>query len=214
MKPVLVSLITDSRSSIHAVNKYNSSNPLVPKMQCAHATINKPITLYIVPSHLGVRGNERADTVARRIVTDGDVDPIDIPRSDIKCYIKKASSSVWNQQWRGMTGNKLREISDSTISFPNATCNNRDLERALNRLRIAHSMLTHGFLMEARHPPFCDDCIVLLTIKHILTECPNFNNERLTYFNTINLTMKFVLDNTYNGTLYKFAKSVNLLIKL
>ena len=212
-----ITLITDSLSSIQAHNKYNSSNPLLQKMQCACATINKPITLCWLPSRVGVRGNEIADTEARRIATDGDVDPIDIPRSDIKCCTKKVLSSVWNQQWREMAGNKLREISDSTISFPNGTSGNREWERALNRLRIGHSMLTHGFLMEARHPPLCDDCIVPLTIKHILTECPNFYNERLTYFNTINLTMKFMLidtDTSYNGTLYKFVKSINLLRKL
>ena len=57
-------------------------------------------------------------------------------------------------------------------------------------------MQTHCFLVEEHHLQFCDDCIVPLTIKHILTVCLNFYNERLTYFNNINLAMKFMLIDT------------------
>ena len=124
-----ITLITNSRSSIQALNKYNSSNHLVQKIQCT------------------LRGNDVADIDTRRIITDEDVDPIDVPRSDIKCRIKKVLSSMWNHQWRRMACNKLREVSDSSFSFPNATCSNRGWERTLNvlcRSLSTDSRLPHG----------------------------------------------------------------------
>ena len=50
------------------------------------------------------------------------------------------------------------------------------------RVGIGRTKLTHGLLMEGRYPPFCDDCLIPLSVKYILIECPTFNDERLVYF--------------------------------
>ena len=39
--------------------------------------------------------------------------------------------------------------------------------------------------MEQRPAPFCDDCIVPLTVRHILVECPTYNDMRPTHFPNI-----------------------------
>lgn len=44
--------------------------------------------------------------------------------------------------------------------------------------------------MEGGHLPYCEDCIVPLTVKHILIECPTFNNEILTFYNNYMSSMK------------------------
>ena len=44
----------------------------------------------------------------------------------------------------------------------------------LARLRIGHSRLTHGHLMEGREQPYCEECIVPLTVYHIVTDCPEY----------------------------------------
>lgn len=38
----------------------------------------------------------------------------------------------------------------------------------LNRIRIGHTRLTHGYLMEREARPTCDECEVELSIDHIL----------------------------------------------
>ena len=48
----------------------------------------------------------------------------------------------------------------------------------LCRLRVGHTRLTHGFLMSGDHQPFCDDCLVPLSVKHLLIECPSSNELR------------------------------------
>ena len=57
--------------------------------------------------------------------------------------------------------------------------------------------LTHDFLMEGGHQPFCDDCLVSLTFKHIVLECPNYI-ERMTCFNNVNITVKYMVFRTLN----------------
>ena len=38
--------------------------------------------------------------------------------------------------------------------------------------------MTHGFLMAGEHQPFCDDCLVPLTVRHLLVECPSLGDLR------------------------------------
>ncbi|KAK3889036.1 hypothetical protein Pcinc_006912 [Petrolisthes cinctipes] len=35
-----------------------------------------------------------------------------------------------------------------------------------------------GFLMERAHPPYCDDCLVPLTVRHLIVECPSLEDLR------------------------------------
>ena len=54
----------------------------------------------------------------------------------------------------------------------------RRWETILCRLRIGHTRLTHGFLMSGGRQPYCDDCRVPLTVKHIIIQCPKFRSLR------------------------------------
>ena len=48
-------------------------------------------------------------------------------------------------------------------------------ERALCRLRIGHTRLTHSFRMEGKEDrPKCETCQVFLTVRHIMTECLDY----------------------------------------
>ena len=58
----------------------------------------------------------------------------------------------------------------------------RKWEVIMCRLRIGHSRLTHGHLMSGEHQPYCDDCLVPLTIKHLLIECPSHQELREQHF--------------------------------
>ena len=60
----------------------------------------------------------------------------------------------------------------------------RKHEVILARLRIGHSRLTHGFLMCRGPRPLCEDCIVPLTVRHLIIECPSLEDEREKYFSS------------------------------
>ena len=38
------------------------------------------------------------------------------------------------------------------------------------------------FLIEANYPPYSDDWVVLLTVKHVIIECHNYYRESTRYF--------------------------------
>eukprot|EP00102_Acyrthosiphon_pisum_P009837 XP_003248683.1 PREDICTED: uncharacterized protein LOC100573436 [Acyrthosiphon pisum] len=54
----------------------------------------------------------------------------------------------------------------------------RKEETVLNRLRIGHTRITHGFLMAREDPPICQTCETALTVKHIIADCLRYNQER------------------------------------
>ena len=60
-----------------------------------------------------------------------------------------------------------KQFKDSVIEW--SSC-----ETGLTRLRILHTRLARGLLMENTFPPYCEGCLVPLTVKHILTECPEY----------------------------------------
>ena len=46
------------------------------------------------------------------------------------------------------------------------------LRHCITGLRIGHTRLTHGYVMSRDYQPCCDDCLVPLTVRHLLIEYP------------------------------------------
>lgn len=209
-----ITLITDSRSSIQAIKRYNSNNPIIKEIQCLIKNLNKPVHLCWVPSHVGVEGNEMADTHAGDVVGNSDIQLCKIPRLDFKCHIKQVCTNAWKTEWRDTINNKYREISEFITPPIGSSSPDREWERALTRLRIGHSKLTHGFLMDGTPQTVCDRCFVPLSMKHILIECYKYSNERRRTFGNVNLTMKTLLienDTSVGGPLYRYIRSIGIL---
>jgi len=55
---------------------------------------------------------------------------------------------------------------------------NRKEDTVLNRLRIGHTSITHGFLMAKEEPSICQTCGTVLTIKHLIADCLMYNQKR------------------------------------
>jgi len=130
-----------------------------------------------------VMGNERADTAAKLAAgSDAAIYNTNLPCRDYYPVIVKRAMSAWQTKWTDTTNNKLRNIKDRINPWPSSAQKVRRMEVILTRLRIGHSLLTHGHLMERRPPPFCDDCLVPLTIEHVIAECPSYDMMRRRYF--------------------------------
>lgn len=48
----------------------------------------------------------------------------------------------------------------------------------LNLTRIEHTRLTLGYLMTNEEAPYCKVCGIRLTVKHIVTECMKYEQDR------------------------------------
>lgn len=161
--------------------------------------------------------NEKADEAAKVAVQQLQVQPVQLPKFDGKSNIKKKTLQQWKNEWENVTFNKLRDIKDHAKPYHNCSCKVRQWEINLARLRIGHTHITHSFLMDGTHLPYCDDCLVPLTVKHLLLECPNFINERRQFFNMQDLNLQTMLSETYSGpggSLFNYVNSVNLMNKI
>ena len=71
--------------------------------------------------------------------------------------------------------------------------------------------------MEGANQTFCEDCLVPLSVKHVLTECPNFNEERNQHFNTNHANLSEMVCETgveYGGRLYRYLETIDYLDKI
>lgn len=171
-------VFSDFRSSLLALQfSPPSVGPLVlSALEWLYLLLNRGYRVGFcwVPGHVGVPGNERADALARQ-AAGRDAVPCPVPYKDVFSTLRRAVTGSWQERWDelGVTsklGKLTRNVSPpwSYTDIPD-----RRSQTALSRLRIGHTRLTHGFLMSGDYQPYCDDCVVPLTVKHLLVECPS-----------------------------------------
>ena len=170
------------RSVLMSLQHFNPVHPLVQEILewlFLAKRRGRSIDLCWVPAHVGVVGNERADHVAKVAISNPEPRMIPIPYTDIFPSVKRKIRVTWQNRWENLTesNRKMKEINPLGLHFPYSNMSRR-WETALCRLRIGHTRLTHDFLMSNYYQRHCDDCIIPLTVKHLLTECPSFRDQR------------------------------------
>jgi len=179
-------IFSDSQSAIAAIRDYGSTNPLVVEIQrwiIRLASRQKVACICWVPSHVGVHGNEEADREAVAMArSPGIIEDIGILHRDYYSIIRAALITQWQDRWTNTDNNKLRNIKETVRPWNSSSNMSRKFEVVLCRLRIGHTRLTHGHLMEQRPRDFCQSCLVPQTVEHFMIECPDYSDERRRYF--------------------------------
>lgn len=75
---------------------------------------------------------------------------------------------IWKNQ-----NQELNEIKRNKYKWP-TNYKYRKHDTAINRFRIGHTTLTHGYLMAIEEPLMCQTCAIRLAIKHIPIECSQY----------------------------------------
>ena len=179
-------IYSDSKSAINSLKKYNSFHPLIQKAQewlfrisCRH----KSVHFCWVPSHIGIQGNEMADGEAKHASVEAEYKVKRLPYSDMKRPIRSYILRKWQDRWSSPllpNNKKYKKIRNSTEFWPSSFNRDRRTEIVLTRLRIGHTKLTHNFILEGGSAPVCA-CAEILSIEHILVECPTFTTLRSKY---------------------------------
>nr|XP_042910734.1 uncharacterized protein LOC122271965 [Parasteatoda tepidariorum] len=203
-------IYSDSMSVLKQLETFRSNtHPILSFINHLLITLHKKgfdILFCWIPSHVGIPGNELADSAARSATT---ALTISVPYSDIKLHIRQIIVSLWQQHWDLQTQNKLYNIKSDLNHIPVLHRRNADVK--LTRLRIGHTRLTHLHLLFGEPPPKCDTCNVLLTLHHILTICPSFNQHRITFFNSTILYMKDLLGEIHHPNIFAFLRAIGIL---
>ena len=178
-------IFTDSWSSLSLLSSFSSSHPLVREIQdwlFRLSVRRKHIRFCWVPSHVGIAGNDKVDSLARTAHTRPCTSLLKIPVSDYPPVFKSFLFARWQSFWSTLTANKLRTVKPSISPWTLSSHRNRRWETALARLRIGHTRLTHSHLMSRSPPTVCPSCNVPSSLSHILLLCPNYTQARLTAF--------------------------------
>ena len=159
---------SDSKSCIQTINQYNSNHPIV--LNIVEWLLRVParhqnVTLCWVPSHCNIAGNEKADTEARHVAaTNVNIYNVHLLHRNFFTAIKQRTADHWLSTLYEVTNNKLRSIKNCIKQWPSSSQRIRHDEIILTRLRIGHALVTHSFLMENGNMPYCQDCLVPLSV--------------------------------------------------
>ena len=133
-------------------------------------TVHKTVTFCWLPSHMGISGNERADSAAKAALQK-DVSTCLILYSDTYKYISQYVRDMCQREWDTAVNNKLHAIKPLIGEQLSAYRSVLRDEVVLSRLRLGHSYLTHSYLLKGEPPPESVTCNCRLTISHILVDC-------------------------------------------
>ena len=104
-----------------------------------------------VLSHVGLAGNSVADIAAKAALL-LPISNLPVPPSDFCSLIRSHSLKQWQESWNSETLNKLRPI-DPKVNVFHLYRLPRRYEIIIHRLRIGHSILTHGHLLRGETCP-------------------------------------------------------------
>ncbi|GFS86619.1 putative RNA-directed DNA polymerase from transposon BS [Trichonephila clavipes] len=127
-----------------------------------------------VPGHVGILGNERADTAARSM---SDHMQRPVCYQDLKTSAKNYIHRVWQEAWDQQVLKKLHSIHPSTSHWAALPVRRHDVH--LTRLHIGHTRFTRRHLLLGENAPECPSCkdksLPVQIIRSLFDETVNRN---------------------------------------
>ena len=131
------------------------------------------------------------------------------------CVITEGLKDIWQDEWHN-SGNKLLLIRDDVSKIPSNANFNRKDEVVCNRLRVGHTLLTHGYLMERDRdiqgiPQPCELCMNhVMSVKHVLVDCEVLRLVRRNVLGKERVTMKELLGGKVAVKTMQFIKAIGM----
>ena len=181
-------IFTDSLSSLQALDSNNCDHPFIQDIlkffnDCQ--SVNKKVVLAWVPSHVGIKGNEKADELAKQALNFNVLD-LKVPYTDLKVNVNSVFKQKWQTHWNACPDNKLFQINPTVGDFYVWTGLSRREEILITRACIGHTYFTHSYLLKGEDMPWCIPCHCPDTVKHILLDCIYLRDTRIKYYRNIN----------------------------
>ncbi|XP_076312865.1 uncharacterized protein LOC143226159 isoform X1 [Tachypleus tridentatus] len=178
-------IYTDLIGSLLALESLHvGSHPVLADIQnrLAHFSLTATfIQFFWISGHVGICGNELADTAAKSICS-GTITTVHILYIDYGPVLKARLHVSWQSTWSEQRENKLFLIKPYIGLWPSSFHKVQKEEVVLSRLRIGHRFLTHRFLLSGTVAPVCSLCNTQITVSHILLSCHRYDCQRWHYF--------------------------------
>ena len=218
-------ICTDSRSVAQSLRNKNPCSPLLIHIHNIHQELSNTgvqIQFIWIPGHSGIYGNIQADKFAKEALALNNITDIPTEYTSIKASLRNSTLKKWQQHWRDVTtATQLRRIKPKIEVWPSSNRSNRREEKVLARLRLGHTLYTHGHIYSRNDHPMCTRCQTAQTVQHIIINCPNHRRHRekmIDFCNKENLAfcLTTVLGDTrdLHDLLFSFLKETQLFDKI
>jgi RNase H len=170
-------IVSDSLSALKALSKYNFTESLTTIVRNAINDAEQEFTLLWIPSHVGIAGNDKADSLAKNSLT---LHPKKwLTKTDALKYcnrkIWQKFQSLWDEE---KPENLLKKIKPQITNKKTLNSLNRRDQMIITRLRIGHTRATHKYLFKTDKIKEKCNCNNDLTVDHILNNCKIFEKSR------------------------------------
>ena len=209
-------IFSDSKSCLQAIQNKDWKTPAVQKVlqqyDNCYKEKDKVVVFCWIPSHIGIKGNEKADKAAKEALNINVCTSDRMHYSDLKPSIDQHIRDTWQLQWDQQVYNKLHGIQPTLGRWAHGYRLTKKEEVVLARLRIGHTYLTHVYLLKGEDQPECVGCQHPLTVKHILLDCIDFSHIRMKYYNVSSMSELF--DKIHPTLILNFLREAGLFDKL
>ena len=189
-----ITFYSDSQASLAALAKLTITSESTKR---CHQVLNElgrknKVSLKWVKAHIGIHGNEVADTLAKKgtLLGEGPATELLTPKALQKKEIRLYYTQKWRQEWKSYAAARQTKI---WFTKPDLRKSQKLLTRNRNTLGILVQFLTghnklqrHKNLQEKISDPFsCRLCgSAEETSFHVIAECPVLQRERMEIFKT------------------------------
>ena len=203
-------VLGDSKSALQALlSKWDHPTvQIIMRFLVFLHNVHKTVIFCWLPSHMGISGNERADSAAKAALQK-DVSDCLISYTDADQYRSQYVRDLWQSEWDTAVNNKLHATKPLIGEQPSAYRSILRDEVVLSRLKLGHSYLTHSYLLKGEPPPECVTCNRLLAMSHILLDCIEYDFFRLILFEN-NFTLTDIFNNASPNKIISFIKRAAL----
>ncbi|GBN17961.1 Putative protein in type-1 retrotransposable element R1DM [Araneus ventricosus] len=170
-------IFTDSKSVLQSLESSQIHASVI--LDIKNILKNKKcIEFYWVKAHIGIRGNEMADVLAKNATRRENIDHIvKIPKSWVNHQFKLLALKKWQQRWEGSQNSR----------FLFGMMPNINTKRCYGDFFINQILTTHGCFPQHQHRLFgkSPDCFCgrdFGTITHYVYGCSKYNNIREKFF--------------------------------
>lgn len=190
VKPSFVVIFSDSLSGIQSLPNFDPVNKIICDIQHLYKGIYEQgmrVVFSWVPGHVGIYGNELADSVAKTAAVRTTIDiPIPLQTSEIKTSYKMELKAKWQNLWSSNISS-LHDIQPMISTKMSNWGISRKLEVKFHQLRLGKCYFLNSYLFQInKHSDGqCPTCKCKEDTNHFLLECDRYNAERKILFDSL-----------------------------